>query len=399
MAYLSGKTQQGCSTFGILQDGVIVCSPNVPERIIKQGKTNTWHMWHAKVEGEVGEKVKIRVKWPEYDPSLVSPELLDNPNFELEWESFIRCARDVVFSSTDRINWKRIENVEIADGALEFETVLEAKESWFSVVYYYTVERFNSLLEFAEKSEHIKAEIIGRDFGGDDIYAFTVTDFSVSDENKKAMFFMGQQHTSEFNGGHLCDCMMRFLSSDDERAVQLRRKYVVYFIPIASVTSWREGLDTHPLFINPNRDWENMELPTTRAIHNWLRDRKPVPSFLLDIHSGLANYGNWNICQAISTNPDKNAPTYDTEHRFVDLVYEYASFLPTRRYWDDFAVSNTNFDGYARIYGQCQTMEISHYAMYNKEKGRHFPIDHEGFERFAPQLLAVCDKLIGEINA
>lgn len=81
MAYLTGKTQQGCSTFGILQDGVIVCSPEVPERIIKQGNSNTWHLWHAKVEGEVGEKVKIRVKWPEYDPSLVSPELLENPNF------------------------------------------------------------------------------------------------------------------------------------------------------------------------------------------------------------------------------------------------------------------------------------------------------------------------------
>ena len=100
--------------------------------------------------------------------------------------------------------------------------------------------------DFTDGNKYIKTEIIGNDMGGDEIYAFTVTDFSVPDTEKKAMFFMGQQHVSENNGSHMCDLMMRFLASDDEKAADLRRKYVVYFIPIASVTSWREGLDTHP---------------------------------------------------------------------------------------------------------------------------------------------------------
>ncbi len=397
MAYLTGKTEQGCSTLGIFKDGYIVCAPDVPERIIRQGKTNTWHMWYAKVVGEIGEKVKIKLEWPEYDKSKVDPELLKNPNFELEWECFITCARDIVFASTDRINWNRIENVEIVGNSLVFEYELKAAESWFTVLYYYTAEMFRDLLEFSSKNEYIKTEIIGNDMGGDEIYAFTVTDFSVPDTEKKAMFFMGQQHVSENNGSHMCDLMMRFLASDDEKAAELRKKYVVYFVPVASVTSWREGLDTHlTIDINPNRDWEKMEFPTTKAIHNWLEARKPTPTFLLDIHSGLANYGRWDICQAISTNPDKNDPCYEKEHRFADLVYEECSFLPTRRYWDDFPISVTNFDGYAKRYGQAQTMEISHYAMYDREAGKHFPIDKKGLERFARQLLPICDKLISE---
>lgn len=396
MAYITGQTEQGCCTVGELRDGVLVCAPLIPQKIFDQGKTNLWHQWHAKVVGTVGETVKIRVEWPEYDPEKVAPELRNQPNFEIEWESFLRPAADVVFQSCDRIHWTRVENVKIVGHALEFETVLSAEESYYTVTLYYTPARCRNLLSLCEKSCFVRTDSIGTDAGGDEIYAFTVTDDSVPNDQKQALFFMGAQHCSEYNGAHLSDNIIRFLLSDDADAARIRRAYVCYFIPVASVTSWRLGADVHLSGENPNRDWVKRELPTTRAIHEWLSARVPAPVFLLDIHSGIANYGNWNTCQAISTNPDKSAPTYDNEHRFVDLIYESADFLPTRRYWDDFAISNTNFDGYARTYGQCQTIEVSHYAMYDRTAGRHFPIDEANLARFARQLILAAEQLTKE---
>lgn len=391
MAYLTGQTEQGnCSNVHWV-NGVLECEPELPERIVRCGKTNTWHMWHARAEGKVGEKIRILLHWPKFDPELVPEEIRNAANYEIEWDSFIRPAQDVVFMSTDRVHWTRIEDVKMVEHSLYWETELPADTCYFTVSLYYTPENYRDLIRTLAESPYTKQETIGRDECGDELYAFTVSDFSVPDTEKKGIFLIGTQHCSEFNGAHLCDFMMRYLNGDSAEAAQLRTKYQYYFVPVASISSWRQGLDVHSSGLNPNRDWVKQELPTTKAISEWMKTLKPVPDMLLDIHSGLANYGNWETCQAIGVFPDLTAEQLAEQKRFVDFVYETCDFLPTRRYWDDFGANPDCFDGFGYQYGQVHCFEISHYAMYDRTAGRHFPIDQAGIKRFAEQLPNTID--------
>ncbi len=385
MCYITGQTEQGNCLPAELRDGVFICRPDVPERVLRLGKTNTWHMWCAKACGKKGEHIKVRLEWPLYDPDLVSDEIKNMPNYEAEWESFVRPAQDVIFKSTDRIHWERVCDVKLEGNSLYFETDLASEETFFTVTLYYTMENYKNLVDTVRGNEYIKTEIIGTDDGGDDIYAFTASDFSVPESEKICVYLQGAQHCSEFNGAHICDFMLRFFADGNAEAKALLKKYVFQFVPVVSVTSWRLGLDVHSSGINPNRDWIEKKLPSTKAVHRYLDSLENKPLLLIDIHSGLANYGCWETCQALSINDDLSEEEKSEMRRFIDIVYENCDFLPTRRYWSGL-VDDNMFDGYGLAFGQTHTMEVSHYAIYDREEKRHFPISQTRLEKYAKQL-------------
>ena len=69
MAYITGKTEQGCSTLGVMKDGVIVCAPDVPERIIKHGTATLDKLYNNLRKGyEIAE-----------DASIAKPKALHPP--------------------------------------------------------------------------------------------------------------------------------------------------------------------------------------------------------------------------------------------------------------------------------------------------------------------------------
>ncbi len=391
MAYLTGQTEQGNCKIIRVKDDIIECAPQLTEKVIREGNTNTWHLWHARAEGKKGETVKILLHWPKYDPDLVADEFRNAANYDINWQSFVRPAQDAVFMSTDRINWTRIEDVSLDDHDLYWEVKLPADTCYFAVTLYYTPKKLKKLINDVAGNPYVRQEMIGKDELGDEIPAFTVTDFSVPAEGKKGVFWVATQHCSEFNGAHLCDYMIRYLMSDDEKAKYLREKYVYTFVPVASISCWRQGLGIHSSGINPNRDWVNKELPTTKAIDAWLKTLTPVPALLMDVHSGLANYGDWVNCQGIGVFPDLPEEQVNEQKRFIDLVFETCDFLPTCRYWDQFGANPHCFDGYGYNYGQVQCFEISMYAMYDRKAKRHFPLDEARIERFAKQLTDTID--------
>ncbi len=391
MAILSGQTTQGNCNIAVLKNGVFECAPSLPEYVVKNGKTNTWHMWHAKAIGEIGEKIKIKLNWPTYNPDLVPDEIKNMPNYEADWQSFITAAKDVVFMSSDRVNWSRVEDVKLEDNSLYFEATLSNKEAWFTVTLYYTPSRYENLLEEVKDSPYVKTLKLGYDEGGDTLYGFEATDFSVPEDQKIRVHFQGSIHCSEFCGAWVCDFMLRYLASGSDSVKDILKKYIFSFVPVVSISSWRMGLDVHSSGKNPNRDWEEMEMPTTVAVHNFLQGMKQKPEILMDMHTGLANYGCWETCQALSLNTDLPENEQNEMKRYIDLVYENCDFLPTRRYWDA-PVTAPMFDGYGVQYGITFTMEISHYAIYDREARHHFPIDMARLQKYAKQLVHVTDK-------
>ena len=189
MAYITGQTEQGnCSTV-YWKDGWYECAPVPTEACVLGGEINSWHCWFAEVNGTVGEEVNVHLNWPEADYSKMRPEL-QAQNYRSIWENFARCAQDAIYVSYDRKNWQRIEDVTLAGQQLAFSVTLEEKRCWLSVTLYYTPERYGDLLAAVKGHPKIRTLEIGTDFGGDKIYAFEATDYSVSAEEKIPVLLM-----------------------------------------------------------------------------------------------------------------------------------------------------------------------------------------------------------------
>ncbi len=102
MAYITGQTVHGCSTPAkYLGGNTYECAPDVGEFYKEHRIYNDYHMWYAKVTGEVGETVTVRLKWPQFDPDAVSAEYRAWATYSADWPSFFYALHEVLYISTD----------------------------------------------------------------------------------------------------------------------------------------------------------------------------------------------------------------------------------------------------------------------------------------------------------
>ncbi|MBQ4321817.1 MAG: hypothetical protein IJC35_06205 [Oscillospiraceae bacterium] len=398
MAYITGQTGQGnCSTV-YLKDGWYECAPVPTEACVLDGEINSWHCWFAEVNGTVGEEVNVHLNWPEADYSKMRPEL-QAQNYRSIWENFARCAQDAVYISYDRLNWKRIEDVALEGQQLAFSVELEEKRCWLSVTLYYTEARYEALRAAVKDHPKIRTHEIGTDYGGDVIYAFEATDFSVPEEEKIPVFLMAAQHSDEVMGTWFMDAMLRYFVAGSDSACELLKKFVFHLIPVASVTMWRHGigLGYNAIGINPNRDWLNQVLPSTRAIAAYLDGLTCKPKLLLDIHSGLQNYGSWDTCQSITINYTLEPEKVAEMERFGTILWEHTDFMPIKRFWGGTGMTDGSaFDYYGERYGQGHCMEVSLYSMYDRAIQSHRPMEQWMVMRYGAQLAEAIGRFFDE---
>ena len=398
MAYITGQTEQGnCSTV-YWKDGWYECAPVPTEACVLGGEINSWHCWFAEVNGTVGEEVNVHLNWPEADYSKMRPEL-QAQNYRSIWENFARCAQDAIYVSYDRKNWQRIEDVTLAGQQLAFSVTLEEKRCWLSVTLYYTPERYGDLLAAVKGHPKLRTLEIGTDFGGDKIYAFEATDYSVSAEEKIPVLLMAAQHSDEVMGTWFMDAMLRYFVAGSDSACELLKKFVFHLIPVASVTMWRlgVGLPYSAYGIDPYRDWELMRFPRTRAIYEYIEAMERKPQLMMDIHCGLQNYGSWDTCQSITVNYTLPQARIDEMKRFGTIIWEDTDFMPIKRFWEGTRQNEEQiFEAYGERYGQVHVMEVSLYSMYDRAIKSHRPMEQWMVMRYGAQLAEAIGRFFDE---
>lgn len=407
MAYITGQTTQGCCIDVRYEDGVYHCAPDVMPYLYEVNAVNTWNCFYAEAVGQPGEQIPVRLHWPKYVPAEAPVGAADWQAKDISWEDefgyFLYPARDIVFVSDDRITWKRIEDVTIDGYDLCFSFPMTAERVWFSVCLYYTPERYRDLIRSVKNSPFVSCRQIGTDLEGDAMYAFRATDDSVPESEKETVYLQAAQHCCEHMGIYVCDNMLRWFAEGGDQAREILKKYVFHIVPVVSVSCWRRGLFIHTrhngLYVeqesgNPARDWIAQELPTTRAVDRYLRSLEKAPVLLLDLHSGITNYKNKTLCQSITINENLPEPQRKAMERFVYTVHDCCDYLPTRRYWEGIE-DDRLFERYAqREFGQAHTVEISQFAIYDREKGCHVPQNQAGLRKFGLQLPVAIDTFL-----
>ena len=409
MAYITGQTVHGCSTPAkYLGGNTYECAPDVGEFYKKHRIYNDYHMWYAKVTGEVGETVTVRLKWPQFDPDAVSAEYRAWATYSADWPSFFYALHEVLYISTDELTWEHIDGARVEGDTVVFTVTLTTGTAYLSATLHYTEALYKALRSELSASPYAETICLGKGWGGADILTFAVTDPSVPNEGKKTVYYQGLQHCHESTGGHVCDYMLRYLISDAPKARELRRRFIFRITPVVDVGGWKHGHQTHParegsIDFNFNRDWGVFEVPEVRAIAKYLDTLKANGEdlvMLADLHGATGDendYSSGASCFADDLGEDiVIRERLDRQSVFGDMVVAECDYLnPSGKlgFWIRKAKPDGQFAMYAqKVWGPAYTFEISMSKIWDRAAGRRFPNSQAAYRRFAEQLLSVIGR-------
>lgn len=399
MAYITGQTEQGCCLAAkYLGDGVYECAPDVGELHRTHKIYNDYHMWYAKITGKKGERVTIRLNWPHFDPEAVSEEYKNWASYSTEWPSFFHVVKDVLYYSTDRVTWTRIEGAYEEGDIVVFSLELPSDKCYVCATLHYTVKQFELLEKTAEASEFMQIANLGEGWNGDSLLSFVATDFSVPVSEKKTVYLQGMQHCQEHAAGLLCHNMLMYLASGCEEAKEIMKRFIFRITPVVDITGWRLGAEAHPLRaasmeFNYNRDWDKFEIPEVKLIADYLEGLKANGEnfvFLADVHGGTGDENDYSSGAGIAFGGISEERT-EHQKRFVDLVRANCDYLnPAETHYGIGKGVESMFRRYADMnLGPAYTYEVSMSKMWDRAAGRRFPNTPEAFSRLGGQMVKV----------
>lgn len=125
----------------------------------------------------------------------------------------------------------------------------------------YTVADLEALLADVARSAHARVEVIGKTVGGRDMPMVTVTDFATADDAKVCVWLQARQHAWEAGTSYVMEGALRFITSDDPAAAELRKRIVFRFTPMVDL----DGCATGKVRFNANgydvnRNWLAVDL-------------------------------------------------------------------------------------------------------------------------------------------
>jgi len=381
MAFITGKTLQGnCGSVVYTENGHYRCGP-VPDVPGVDPRATDHITFYAKIQGAVGEIVKLDIQYPIFDEQLCGPR-------KYQTKPFFTVAHRCVYVSNDELDWKRVENVEVDKDAWTLRLSLTMTEPvcFVSVNYFYTVKMFEALRGAMAEADCVEEKVVGLSRDGQKIYLYKVTDPAVPEEEKKIVYLQGAQHCCEFGGPHLLDAMLRYLSGGSEEAHGLLRKYEFHITPVFSVADWTEGKKDE-LLADPNIVWDTLASPEVKAIDTYLRGLAKKPALLIDLHNARRNLF------FITDYPFGD--TVAEQLRFASLVGKYCDYISREDISKVPPSKYANFRAYAmENYGRGYTFELSRFGFYDRAAGREIPLSKESFTKFGMQLPGAIDAFL-----
>lgn len=233
------------------------------------------------------------------------------------------------FYSPDGINWTPVEtgSYDSSEPSLTYQVQIDSDQVWIAWVPPYTLDNFRSLAAYLARIPDVKIEEIGRSVQGREIPLITVTDRSVPDQGKKVMWLMFRQHAWEAGSSWTGEGAMRFVTSSDSLAQQIRRTTIVKVLPLCDPDGVANGtvrFNVHGYDLN--RNWDVMDpikMPEItaerRSILDWVDAGNRI-DFFVTVHNDNGNehlvgppdekwlplekraWSNWSSCPTVAAN-------------------------------------------------------------------------------------------------
>lgn len=164
-----------------------------------------------------------------------------------------------VVSSDGGATWTGIPDASYEEGIFSFRHSPTSQEDWIALGPFYNFSRWLDLVvEFGQHPMVDSLVVLTHTLQGRPIHLVKVTDPSVSDEEKGAVWATARQHPAEVAGSWMAEGLLRWLLSDDSQAVEVRRGLVIYMVPFLNPDGVALGnYRVNSVGANLNREWSN----------------------------------------------------------------------------------------------------------------------------------------------
>lgn len=202
------------------------------------------------------------------------------------------------FYSSDGIHWLPIEEASYdrSGPMLTYKIDISSDRVWVAHTPPYTLASFKGLSNDLAHNPDVTIETIGHSVEGRDIPLVTITDRSVADKNKKVIWLMFRQHAWESGSSWTGEGLMRFVSSADPVAQQIRKDIIVKVLPLCDPDGVFHGTVRFNHYgYDLNRNWDVIDpvkMPEItaerKAILDWVDEGKRI-DFFLTLHNDEYN--------------------------------------------------------------------------------------------------------------
>jgi hypothetical protein len=202
----------------------------------------------------------------------------------------------------------------------------------------YTPADLGRLLTDVGRCPQAIIEVIGRTASGRDLHLITVTDPDVPDKQKKSLWLQARQHAWEAGTSWVAEGALRFITSDEPSARELRRRTVFRFTPMVDVDGCFSGrVRFNANGYDVNRHWNEVDLrhpEFLRLMPEIWYTKKAIVAAHRDGPDGrgidlLVNMHNTETAEYIQTHASGAGAA--AARRLQDLLVTRSSFDPSRQ--------------------------------------------------------------------
>ncbi|QOV91207.1 M14 family zinc carboxypeptidase [Humisphaera borealis] len=201
----------------------------------------------------------------------------------------------------------------------------------------YTPSDLERLLEDVGRSRAARVEMIGKTAGGHDLPMVTVTDFSVADDKKACIWLQARQHAWESGTSYVMEGALRFVISDDPKAVELRKTTLFRFTPMIDIDGCAAGkVRFNANGYDLNRNWLAVDLRDPEMLKRmpeiWYGKKAIVAAHSvgpkIDLMVNLHNTETGEYLQTAAT--DEQA--FGRFAKLYDALVERTQFEPSQKF-------------------------------------------------------------------
>ena len=238
-----------------------------------------------------------------------------------------------VFSNDGR-TWRHFPAVqwdaEKKETTLKFRA--ERDSIWIAHVPPYTPGDLRRLLADLRDRPAAVVETIGKTVQGRDIPMVTVTNVDVPDAGKKVLWLQARQHAWEAGTSYVLEGALRFITSDDPAARDLREKAVFKFTPMVDLDGCANGqVRCNANGYDVNQHWRQVDLRRPEFL-------RLMPEIWYTKKAILA-------CMAGGHGIDLLVNLHNTETaEYMDTEVSDPQVLKLMRYFDALLAGKTTFD-------------------------------------------------------
>jgi len=256
--------------------------------------------------------------------------------------------------SYDKITWFRYAGTIVGDSK-EFTRTFSQSPVYFCYGYPYTYSDMLNYVGSISNSLFVWVSNIAQSIGGRDVKMVRITAPCVSDSAKFIVWILGRNHAMETHSNIVLEGLINFLVSGDVKADRLRRRAIIYIVPVMDVdNAFWGGTGKDQLPVDFNRDWDSPSYwQAVIAVKQKILEttqNNPLKIFI-DSHNpfpGQDDNNTWFYSKYSSGPKSENLDFYrklfqESGGYVINRQPMYATDGQTSSAWVDSVISNIDF--------------------------------------------------------